>query len=385
MNVYSMFVFMRTILVVCGVFFAIVAALLVLQLILLRKIARQSQTSLGRLVLAHNLVGAVLAGLFLLLSLLLFGAAFMTTRPIPYDEVFVSDRADEAGSGMNRSVGPTVLHGPHPSGMSWGRAMWKFDKFKTFPKGDGIIEGRILLDGKGAHAMKIRLLLNKEYYTPYVLTDDEGTYRIKAKRGEYSYDGWDLGFGFDSTVLNGKVLIDDGVIRTGEEGEDCDEETGKEIEEILEKYPFPEAQEKIQALFEKKSLVLGLSEEHLLKVTDEPAKVPPLCFVTPIEITFPPRSATVKAGDMRIEWAPVPDAAHYCADIGYEKRHRSGGMSYLDLAVFPDRARTSLSAEEFLSEIEIVENRRYTVEITAYEEGGKILSRSSPYHYFKIE
>lgn len=398
MELLYMFPFLRSLLIVCALLCSFVSVLLIIQLVLFREISKQSMIDFGRLATAHTTVGGLLAIVTILFSLALWALAYWIAEPIP---VRSSSSTRDFGdfTPENISIPPeagviprSTMRSPYPAGRSWGRGRHVPGKLKVVPEGDGIIEGQVLLDGKGAAGVGLELILNKEYRSPPLKTDASGFYRMKVKKGEYSYNGWSLDMGAYTSPLDGKVHIDNdngGYFSRNFDpnkiDRELDEELEKSIKEIRQKSSPQEAQEQIEKLFQKKYPQIFQNRRHVLIAGDEPATVPPLCFVTPVPIVFPPEKTNVPREKLKFEWGPIEGAAYYAVEIHFEERLRGGRTSYDVLTRIEDIVETSLPGKKILERIDIVQNRRYLVEVHAFDVSGKKISQSYPHHSFGIK
>ncbi len=367
-------ILMRAIFIAAALFFGILSVLLIVQRLLFMRIVRSARDEFRTVRFTHNLIGTVLICVSLVFLLIFAGAAYLMDD-FGFNEYpsFVP-----MGESMPSSGGPFrsgVSHGPHPASLYWaGRRA-----SGTLSEGDGILEGRLLLDGAGVPNQRIRLLLNKKNYTPYAETDEQGTYRIRVPKGDYFYCGWELGHTFDFGSLAGKVLVHDGIDAWGE----GDRKRLEQIDQIVQDYPLAEAKEKIDELLGDQYPDTDTGELYILSGGDEPGTVPPIAFASPIEIVSPSSDAVVHPNDLRIEWIPHAKATSYEVAVGYEEKN-PGTIIYEDLASFPGITGTVLTADDILPKIQRAKRRRYWVEINAYDADRSLISRSYPYRFFQM-
>ncbi len=380
--------------VAAGFSFFLLGTLFVIQWLLFRRIFTQTESDPGKLQKTHTAVVLILSGLSIAVGLFCLTTAliFWRVEPTMHYESSIKYRTEETFSSSSERSEELPFTGPSPSGTAWDWAIADPEKRELVPHGDGVIAGQILVDGKGVEGQRIRLVLNRKYVTPYARTDAAGIYRIPVKKQEYSYNGWHLSSGFLQSGLAGKILIDDGVTTKAKEYKDGDKRicdidaiTQNRISEFYRTYPLSEAQEKARALMDEKYSLGEIQAKYVLNVTDEPAKVPPLIFVTPVDILFPQEGTALPLENLRIEWAPVANAVSYDVKLGSEELNARGGVSYHHIETFPGIKETSLSAEEIIPVIEIIENRRYTVEVIALDSERHVLSRSRPHYAFEVE
>jgi hypothetical protein len=259
MDLLYMYPFLRALLFVCAAFSAVLCALLIVQLVLFERMSKRSQMDFGRLAIAHKTVGVLLACVSALFTLAFLAGALLIAQPIQFDgskppySIDVQPNIDEKRSASLTTYRPDMVGG------TWGQSMPYHRHKAIIPEGDGIIEGSILVDGNGAPGESIRLILNEGYHTQYASTDEQGNYRIKVPKGEYTYNGWRLDPRHDWSSLDGKILMYNGVVRKKEGIVDCEprepdesrEEFHAKLDEIFRTLPPEESEEKVFELYNK--------------------------------------------------------------------------------------------------------------------------------------
>jgi len=73
----------------------------------------------------------------------------------------------------------------------------------TIDNGEGKILGKVFGDGKPIENLKLRLVLNRESFSPWVSTDSNGSYAISVPFGTYTINGYELDIDSANRVLAG--------------------------------------------------------------------------------------------------------------------------------------------------------------------------------------
>jgi hypothetical protein len=155
-----------------------------------------SRTKLTLVVIASIIVGMAIV--------IVAGAAYVYTMAVTGSTVTL---------GGGKESMPKIASAPYearPIGfldstnLSWGdKSSYNLPELAT---GDARIAGSAKVDGRPLAGLRLRLRLNSQAKSEWVLTDAQGRYEISVPSGKYLVNGYDLDNDTANRLLSGKIL-----------------------------------------------------------------------------------------------------------------------------------------------------------------------------------
>ena len=203
---------------------------------------------------------------------------------------------------------------------------------KELSPGLGQIVGKITADGIGVAGQRIRLELNGNVRSHWAKTNSDGTYNIKVPVGEYRIDGYQLHSDDANRVLEGK--IDD------------------------QANPYGGVSFKV--------------------VEGKPGEGLNLNYVSPI-IKLAPKGEFRLTDSIVARWEPYPNAQLYRIQIqeSANLHDTSRSVSMFSISKMPQTSENEINISQL--GISLKPGKHYKVEITAFDQSGRVLSETVRY------
>lgn len=219
--------------------------------------------------------------------------------------------------------------------LAWSCERYKFNSDALIPAGDGILQGKVTVDGSVRSNLKLQVLFKKNRHTSWVVSDSNGVFRIPVTRGTYEYVGFRLDKVSADNVLGGYVLSRP--LSWGAKDPDC-----------------------------AKKIVVGKNQV---------AYVPDLEFIEPIRPIFPIDNGEVSTKKITFRWHPFPGVAYYQFQITDLGDLGSAVKPFFRSVDFPKVKGTFLSSDQL--DVKFEDKHYYSWAVQGYSDTGQNLSHIS--------
>lgn len=139
-----------------------------------------------------------------------FGIAVIVVLNIYFKFFFNSMLSETYGQPEEVTETPPAVSGKVNSSRYLGTNITYSSDFsrgnRVLSTGPGKISGSAILNNIPLPGLKLRLALNGEVYSQWVVTDSDGKYHISVPYGNYKIDGFELDENSSNSVLAGKIM-----------------------------------------------------------------------------------------------------------------------------------------------------------------------------------